>query len=122
MTVDVIGRWRIVEAELWEPDDLDLVGPAIFEFADDGLGRFAFIAVEGGTDWRAARRHGRPGVEFSWEGGDDGAPASGRGWATLQADGSLCGRIFFHLGDDSAFHAVRAAEGQQDAQQAGRER
>jgi hypothetical protein len=38
-------------------------------------------------------------VEFSWEGNDECDPASGRGWAVLEEDGSLCGRIFFHLGD-----------------------
>jgi hypothetical protein len=47
------------------------------------------------------------GVEFSWEGNDECDPASGRGWAVLEEDGSLCGRIFFHLGDDSGFTAVR---------------
>jgi len=25
---------------------------------------------------------------------------AGRGWAVLEKDGSLCGRIFFRLGDD----------------------
>jgi hypothetical protein len=49
------------------------------------------------------------GVEFSWEGNDESDPASGRGWAVLEEDGSLSGRIFFHLGDDSGFTAVREA-------------
>lgn len=53
-------------------------------------------------------RDRRPGVEFSWQGHDEGDPASGRGWATLEAEGSLRGRIYFHLGDDSGFHAVLA--------------
>lgn len=53
-------------------------------------------------------RDGRPGVEFSWQGDDDGDPASGRGWAVLESDGSLRGRIYVHLGDDSGFHAMRA--------------
>src|SRR5260370_39796794 len=35
--------------------------------------------------------------------------ASGRGWAVLEEDGSLRGRIFFHLGGDSRFTAVRQA-------------
>ncbi len=41
---DVAGRWRIVEMELWDRDDLDLVGPAFIEFDEDRTGRFAFIA------------------------------------------------------------------------------
>jgi len=37
-------------------------------------------------------------------------PASCRGWTVLEEDGSLRGRIFFHLGGDSGFTAV--CEGQ----------
>ena len=32
---------------------------------------------------------------------------AGRGWAVLEEDRSLRGRIFFHLGDDSGFTAGR---------------
>ncbi|HEX9548473.1 MAG TPA: hypothetical protein VF942_14125 [Acidimicrobiales bacterium] len=70
-------------------------------------GRFGFIAVEGYLDCRDTEPDGRPGVEFTWEGSDDDDPASGAGWAVLNADGSLCGHIYFHLGDDSGFRAVR---------------
>jgi hypothetical protein len=61
------------------------------------------------VDCREVERDGRPGVEFSWEGNDECDPASGRGWAVLEKDGSLRGRIFFHLGDDSGFAAVPEA-------------
>jgi hypothetical protein len=106
------GRWRITEAELWDRDTLNLVAPAFIEFAKDGSGSFGFIAVQGEMDCREVERDGRPDVEFSWEGNDECDPASGRGWAVLEEDGSLSGRIFFHLGDDSGFTAVReAAEG-----------
>jgi hypothetical protein len=106
------GRWRITEAELWDRDALNLVAPAFIEFAKDGSGSFGFIAVQGEMDCREVERDRRPGVEFSWEGNDECDPASGRGWAVLEEDGSLSGRIFFHLGDDSGFTAVReAAEG-----------
>ncbi len=103
----IVGRWQITEAELWDSDALNLVGPAFIEFADDGLGSFGFIAVQGQMDCREVERDGRPGVEFSWEGNDECDPASGRGWAVLEEDGSLSGRIFFYLGDDSGFTAVR---------------
>jgi hypothetical protein len=105
--MSVVGRWRIVEMELWDREALHLVGPAFIEFGKDETGRFAFIAVEGWMDCRETPRDGRAGVEFSWEGSDDCDPASGRGWAVLEQDGSLRGRIYFHLGDDSSFHAVR---------------
>jgi hypothetical protein len=108
----IAGRWRITEAELWDCDALNLVGPAFIEFTGDGSGSFGFIAVQGEMDCREVEWDGRPGVEFSWEGNDECDPASGRGWAALEEDGSLRGRIFFHLGDDSSFTAVpEATEG-----------
>jgi hypothetical protein len=107
---DVAGRWRIVEMELWDRDDLELVGLAFIEFDEDLTGRFAFIAVEGEMDCRDAPRDGRPGVEFSWEGNDEGDPVAGRGWAVLEDDGALRGRIYCHHGDDSSFHAARLAD------------
>ena len=106
----IAGRWRITEAELWDCGALNLVAPAFIEFAEDGSsGSSGFIAVQGEMDSREVERDGRPGMEFSWEGNDEGDPASGRGWAVLEEDGSLRGRIFFHLGHDSGFTAVREA-------------
>ena len=84
--------------------------PGFVEFYEDGLGALGFIAVTGGLDYRAANRDGRPGVEFSWQGSDEGDDASGRGWAALNLDGTLEGHIYFHLGDDSAFRAERFNE------------
>jgi hypothetical protein len=99
---DLTGRWRIVEMDLWDQDALDLVAPAFVEFSPDHTGQFGFIAVTGWIDWRSAGS-GRPGVEFSWEGTDEGDQVSGRGWAALQTDGVLHGHLYFHLGDDSGF-------------------
>ena len=101
------GRWRIVEMELWDEDAIDLLGPAFIEITADGRGSFRFIAVEGWMDIRRVQRDGTPAIEFSWEGNDECDPVNGRGWATLQGDGSLSGRIYIHGGDDSAFRAVR---------------
>lgn len=57
------------------------------------------------------KRDGRPSAEFSWDGNNEGDRASGRGWAVLEPDGSLRGHIYFHLGDDAGFRAVRADGG-----------
>ncbi|CAN5137184.1 hypothetical protein BH18ACT4_BH18ACT4_05810 [soil metagenome] len=103
----VEGRWRIVEMELWDRDATDLIGPAFIEIRSDGTGSFRFIAVEGWMDIRKVDRAGLPGIEFSWDGNEECDPASGRGWATLESDGSLSGRIYIHSGDDSAFRAIR---------------
>jgi hypothetical protein len=102
-----VGWWRIVEMELWDADVIDLVAPAFIEFGKDLSGRFGFVVVDGWMDCRVVERSGRPCVEFSWEGTDEGDEVSGRGWAVVADDGALVGRIFFHLGDDSGFRAVR---------------
>ena len=103
----VIGRWRITEMDNWDQGAVDLVQPGFIEFDDDGLGDLGFIAVTGELDCRDANRDGRPGVEFSWQGSDEGDDVTGRGWAALSPDGRLEGHIYFHLGDDSAFRAER---------------
>jgi hypothetical protein len=94
----------------WDRDAIDLVGPASIRFRPDGTGDFGFIAVQGYLDCRYAMGGDRPVAEFSWEGDDEGDPASGRGWAEIEPDGSLTGHIFFHLGDDSGFRAVPEGE------------
>jgi hypothetical protein len=103
----LVGKWRITSMDLWDADALDLVAPAYIEFRQDGTGGFGFIAVHGWMDCRATSTSGQPGVEFTWDGSDDGDHTSGRGWAVLEEDGSLRGHIYFHLGDDSGFQAVR---------------
>jgi len=101
------GRWRIVSMELWDADAIDLVEPGFIEFDPDRTGQFGFIVVRGWMDCHMGTRDGRDCVEFTWEGSDEGDDASGRGWAMLTDDGTLDGRIYFHRGDDSGFHAVR---------------
>lgn len=107
----VTGRWRIVEMDLWDLEAIDLLEPAFIEFRRDRTGQFRFIAVEGWMDCAHGKRDGRPSADFTWEGNDEGDRASGRGWAVLEPDGSLRGHIYFHLGDDSGFCAVRAEGG-----------
>ncbi len=107
MASRIAGSWRIVEMDLWDREAIDLIGPAFIKFNADGTGHFRFIAVEGYLDCRDAERADQPRVDFTWEGNDDGARASGRGWVQLEADGSLRGHIFFHAGDDSGLRAVR---------------
>jgi len=97
--------------DLWDLEAIDLVGPGFIEFGKDDTGGFGFIAVQGWMDCRHGERDGRrPCVEFTWDGDDEGDRVSGRGWAALEEDGSLRGHIWFHLGDDSGFRAVRAEE------------
>ena len=106
----IIGWWRITEMDNWDQEIVDLVEPGFIEFDEDGLGELGFIAVTGELDCRDADRDGRPGVEFSWQGSDEGDDVSGRGWAALNPDGTLEGHIYFQLGGDSAFRAERFNE------------
>jgi hypothetical protein len=99
------GRWRIVEMSVWDRAAIDLVEPGFIEFSDDGTGQLGFIAVRGWLDCRQVERNGRGGVEFTWEGVDEGDQVSGRGWAFLADDETVEGHLFIHLGDDSSFRA-----------------
>jgi hypothetical protein len=81
------GRWRIVEIERCDRDAIGLAGPAFIELKTNGHGSFRFIAVEGFIDARWVEREGRPAVEFSWDGADEGDRVCGRGWAVVQPDG-----------------------------------
>ena len=93
--------------DLWDRKAIELLGPGYIAFRKDATGSFRFIAVEGWMDCRPVQTDNGPGVEFSWSGNDELDPASGRGTAVLQDDGSLRGHIYFHLGDDSGFRAER---------------
>jgi hypothetical protein len=105
-----LGSWKITTMELWARNAIDVLGPAFITFEDDSMGEFRFIAVRGWMDCRFARRDGKHLVEFSWQGKDERDEASGRGWAVLEEDGTMAGRIYFHQGDDSAFVAIRGTD------------
>ena len=99
----LLGKWRIVEMELWDSDFLDLVEPAYISFDAQGRGTFVFGAVQGGLHCR----YGPDSVRFTWQGFNEMDPVSGAGDAELDEDGLLTGEIRFHDGDDSAFKACR---------------
>jgi hypothetical protein len=78
-TCEIIGNWRIVEADLWNSDYLDLVGPAHLRISDDGWAEFAFGALQAG----GAIEYGRRTVYFRWNGFDEGDEISGEASAEL---------------------------------------
>lgn len=89
----------------WDDEYLDLVETAHITIDKRRQGEFVFGAVKGWLDCRFAQRDGLPFVEFSWAGVSEGDSVCGRGWASLQPDGSLAGHLFIHLSDDSTFIA-----------------
>jgi hypothetical protein len=64
----LLGKWRIIEADTWDCDYLDLVQPAYIVFGKDGRGEFAFGAVEATLELEYAPRI----VFFNWTGFDEG--------------------------------------------------
>jgi hypothetical protein len=102
----VEGYWRITGMEVWAADYFDMEVPARITVRNDLTGQFQFGLVQGDIDARVSMADGVLRVDFSWSGFDENDPMSGRGW--MQICGNQAeGRIFIHLGDDSAFTAVR---------------
>ncbi len=100
----LIGRWRIVEADIWDRDYLDLVEPAHITFDRNGQGEFAFGVVNATMELEYASRI----VFFTWTGFDEGDEISGSGSAELDDDGAIEVEISFLNGDDAILKARRA--------------
>ena len=99
----LIGRWRIVEADIWDRDYLDLVGPAMLVIKGDGHGEIAFGAMQAGLDLEYSRSI----VFFTWAGFDEMDEVAASGSAELLDDGSLEIEFAYHLGDEATLKAER---------------
>ncbi len=51
----LVGNWRIVEADIWDRDYLDLCGPATITITGHGQGEIAFGALRAGLDIEYSR-------------------------------------------------------------------
>ena len=102
-TCELVGRQRIVKADLWDRDYLDLVEPAYFRLDNDGWAEFAFGAVKATAEFEWSRTV----VSFRWAGFDEGDEVSGHGSAELQINGSLEIELAFNNGDDAILTARR---------------
>ena len=103
MDCQLIGRWRIVEADIWDRDHLDLVEPAMIVIEADGHGEIASGAMQAGLDLEYARTL----VFFTWAGFDEGDQVTGSGSAELQDDGTLEIEFAYHFGDEATLKAER---------------
>jgi hypothetical protein len=99
----LLGKWRIVEADLWDRDYLDLVEPASITFGQDGRGEFAFGAVHGDMELEYSPTM----IFFTWAGFDEMDEVNGSGSAELHDDGNLEIELSFHLGDNAVLKARR---------------
>jgi hypothetical protein len=99
----LIGRWRIVEADLWDRDYLDLDGPATITIGADNNGEIAFGALQADLDVSYSPST----VFFTWDGCDEMDEVSGDGHAELLDDGSIEITFAYHNGDEAILKAIR---------------
>ena len=92
----LIGRWRIVGADLWDRDYLDLCGPARLTITPQG-GEIAFGAMEAGLEVEYARDS----IGFRWAGCDEGDEVQGEGTAELLDDGTIEIEFAYDNGDEA---------------------
>jgi hypothetical protein len=102
MDCRLVGRWRIVEADLWDRD-LDLVEPATLTIGADGHGEIAYGAMQASLDLEYSRSI----VFFTWAGFDEMDQVSGTGSAELNDDGTIEIAFAYHLGDEAVLKAER---------------
>jgi hypothetical protein len=99
----LVGSWRIVEADIWDRDHLDLCGPAMITITDKGRGEIVFGALQASLDIE----YSRTSVGFIWEGFDEMDEVSGDGSADLLDDGTLEIEFAYHNGDEAILKAKR---------------
>jgi hypothetical protein len=102
-----IGKWHITEMEQWDSDFINEEVEGYIEFGKEDRGDFQFGYVQGSMDCEIETVDGKPRIEFSWSGHDERDEAGGRGWARIEDDGAMYGKIAFHMGDRSWFKAKR---------------
>ena len=94
MDCRLVGCWRIVAADLWDRDYLDLVAAATMTLGADGHGEIAYGAMQASLELEYSRSM----VFFTWAGFDEGDEITGTGSAELNDDGTLEIAFAYHLG------------------------
>jgi len=97
----LVGCWRIIKADLWDRDYLDLVDPAAIHIKEDGHGEITFGTLKAGLDLE----YGKSIVFFTWLGFDEMDEISGSGNAELLNDGTLEIEFTYHNGDEAILTA-----------------
>jgi hypothetical protein len=100
----LLGKWRIVEADLWDRDYLDMSGPAFIEFKQDERGEICFGCVTATFEYSFSPST----ASFDWHGFDEMDEVKGDGFAELNADGALEIEFSFHNGDEANFKARKS--------------
>ena len=98
----LIGRWRIVESDLWDRAHLDLSGSATLTITAQG-GEIAFGALEAGLEVEYAHDP----IGFHWDGCEEGDEVEGEGTAELLDDGTIEIEFAYRNGDEAVLKAKR---------------
>ena len=98
----LIGRWRIVEADIWDRAHLNLCGPATLTITAQG-GEIALGALEAGLEVEYARDS----IGFPWAGCEEGDEVEGEGTAELLDDGTIEIEFAYDNGDEAVLKAKR---------------
>ena len=98
----LVGRWRIVEADLWDRQYLDLCGAARLTVTAKG-GEIAFGAMEAGLEVEYARDS----IGFRWAGCDEGDEVQGEGTAELLDNGTIEIELAYDNGNEAVLKAKR---------------
>ncbi len=96
----LIGRWWIVEADIWDRAYLNLSGPATLTITAKG-GEIAFGALEAGLEVEYARDS----IGFRWAGCDQGDEVEGEATAELLDDGTIEIEFAYNNGDEAILKA-----------------
>lgn len=99
----LIGRWRIVEADLWNRSYLDLVAPATLVIGAGNQGEIAFGALQASLNLDYSPSM----VSFTWTGFDEMDEVHGDGHAELLDDGFIEITFAYHNGDEAILKAKR---------------
>jgi hypothetical protein len=99
----LIGRWRIVEADIWDRAYLDLNGAATIAIGAGNHGEIAFGAMQATLDLGYTPSM----VFFTWAGFDEMDEVTGDGHAELLDDGSIEITFAYHNGDEAILKAKR---------------
>jgi hypothetical protein len=97
----LVGRWRIVKADLRDRDHLDLCGPAMITIKADGTGDISFGALEASLDIA----YSQDDIGFSWAGSEEGDQVEGQSDAEIRKDRALIINFAYHNGDEAVLIA-----------------
>ena len=100
---ELVGRWRITDADLWDRDYLDMAEPAYLQISSNGWVEFAFGCVTASGELEYSRTI----VFFRWSGFDEGDEVCGDGSAELQDNGTIEIELSFDNGDDATLTGRR---------------